>query len=180
MKIKVIVACDENYLIGAKGKLPWSVKDEMAHFKRTTTGHVVVMGYNTYESLNMPILPKRENVVITSDPQRRLEEFKSKYPNATVGPMFAASLDEAIRFSQFVHPKKDVFIIGGASIYKMAFASGIIDEVLLSQIHEEGKTYSGDAYFMTLAELICFSEQFNLTSTEEYPDWSLFTYVKKP
>ena len=135
--VKIIVAYDPNLLIGKNGGLPWPMgtyPEDMKHFKATTIGHVVVMGYNTYKSLGMPFLPKRDNVVITRDPVKRTIEYQDANPTQKERPMFASSLDEALRYAKFVHEKKDVFIIGGASIYKMVLEADVVDEIIASQM----------------------------------------------
>lgn len=168
--IKIIVACDKNRLIGSNGKMPWKIKEEMAHFKATTLNSVVIMGNNTYKSLNMQGLKDRDNIVITKDPINEKNKCFEKYPNDWKNnPLFVGSFDESIRCAKFIQPKKDIYIIGGASIYEIAIKSGIVDEIILSEIHGE---YDGDTYFPLIPN------SYYTDSIVDHKDFSIITYVK--
>lgn len=123
--IKIIVACDKNGLIGDKGKIPWKIPEEMKFFKETTWGHTVIMGRLTWESISEKFrpLPGRENIVLTS----------SKID----GVLTAKSLEEAIKMASH-----EVFIIGGAKVYKEALKYA--DRIIVSFVEGE---YTGDTYF---------------------------------
>ena len=99
--ISIIVAVAENGVIGDNNRLLWHISEDLRRFKRITTGHPVVMGRKTWESLGRP-LPGRENVVVT----RRELSFD--------GARTVHSLDEA--YALFP-PEEEVFVIGGAQIY---------------------------------------------------------------
>ena len=103
--ISIIVAIAENGVIGDKNALLWNIKEDMRRFRTTTTGHPVIMGRKTYESIGRP-LPKRTNVVITRDTELQIE-----------GCTMAHSLEEAIALFD---PQEEIFIIGGAQIYAQA------------------------------------------------------------
>ena len=108
--ISIIVAVAENGVIGDNNRLLWHISEDLRRFKRITTGHPVVMGRKTWESLGRP-LPGRENVVVT----RRELSFD--------GARTVHSLDEA--YALFP-PEEEVFVIGGAQIYGEALpASGV-------------------------------------------------------
>ena len=143
--IRIIVAyAKKNRVIGNKGALPWSLKEDMAHFKATTLDNVVIMGSKTYDSLKMPFLPKRVNIVITRNPQKRQALYAATNPTAIDGPYFAGSLDEATRYAEFVHPKKEIYIIGGAEIYKLALENRKTFEVIASEVDGD---FEGDVFF---------------------------------
>ena len=99
--ISIIVAVAENGVIGDKNALLWHIREDLQHFKAMTTGHPVVMGRKTYESLGRP-LPNRRNVVIT------------RQELTIAGCETVHSLDEALAL---FCPDEEVFIIGGAQIY---------------------------------------------------------------
>ncbi len=175
--VKIIVAYDKNRLIGANNTLPWKIKEEMAHFKRTTLNQVVVMGNTTYESIGMPVLPKRENVVITRNPDARYHHYAIKYQVTDKSPVFLESFDEALRFAAFVHPSKDVFVIGGTSIYKLALESGLVDEIIVSLIKGD---YVGDTYFPEIpSNYIAYPAEGPLL-TPKSPDFDILLYRKSP
>ncbi len=99
--VSLIVAIAQNGVIGDKNTLLWNIKEDMRRFRSTTTGHPVIMGRKTFDSIGRP-LPKRTNVVIT------------RGDVAYEGCEMAHSLEEAIaKFSS----EEEVFIIGGAQIY---------------------------------------------------------------
>ncbi len=72
MSLTIIVATDRARGIGIDNRLPWRLPEDLAHFKRTTTGHPVIMGRKTFESIGKP-LPGRRNIVITRNPDWRHE-----------------------------------------------------------------------------------------------------------
>lgn len=124
--ISIIVAIAENGIIGDKNALLWSIKEDMRRFRTTTTGHPVIMGRKTFESIGRP-LPKRTNVVIT------------RGDNTFEGCEVAHSLEEAVA----MFPKEEeVFIIGGAQIYAQALS--IADRLYLTIVHRD---YEGDTAF---------------------------------
>ena len=124
--ISVIVAVAENGTIGDKNTLLWHIKEDMKHFRTLTTGHPVVMGRKTYDSLGRP-LPNRRNVVIT------------RQEIAIEGCEIAHSLEEAL--SLFT-PDEEVFVIGGAQIY--AEAMPLADRFYLTVVEHP---YEGDTAF---------------------------------
>lgn len=124
--VSIIVAIAENGIIGDKNALLWSIKEDMRRFRTTTTGHPVIMGRKTFESIGRP-LPKRTNVVIT------------RGDNTFEGCEVAHSLEEAVA----MFPKEEeVFIIGGAQIYAQALS--IADRLYLTIVHRD---YEGDTAF---------------------------------
>ena len=108
MKISIIVAVGRNREIGFKNKLLWDLPEDMAHFKKITTGHVVILGDRTFESIGKP-LPNRTSIVIT---------LKTDY-QAPDGCFVVHSIDEAIAKARELDPKGEVFVIGGATIYRL-------------------------------------------------------------
>ena len=122
-----IVAVAKNGVIGDKNTLLWHLREDMIHFRTTTSGHPVVMGRKTYDSIGRP-LPKRTNVVITRDTNLAIE-----------GCTVVHSLEEAVAMFD---KNEEVFIIGGAQIYAQALA--IADRIYLTVIDKE---YEGDTSF---------------------------------
>ena len=127
--ISIIVAIAENSVIGDKNSLLWNIKEDMRRFRTTTTGHPVVMGRKTFESIGRP-LPKRTNVVIT------------RGDTVFDGCEMAHSLEEAVKMFS---PDEEVFIIGGAQIYKQALP--LADKLYLTVVH---RNYEGDTSFPQL------------------------------
>lgn len=121
---KMIVAHAHNLAIGKHNKLPWKIRSEMEHFRATTSGHIVLMGTNTAGSMNFKPLPNRENVVLS----RNGYELTRYGYQAVPTPMAAFEL----LAKRSEETGKDVFIIGGAQVYKAMLPC--IDEIIVSEI----------------------------------------------
>ena len=117
--ISIIVAVAENGAIGVNNDLPWRLPDDMKRFKQLTTGHVVIMGRKTFESLPNGALPNRTNVVITKNTGisfKNCEKFND----------LSTALDK-------YKDEEEVFIIGGASIYEQAIK--VADKLYITLVH---------------------------------------------
>ena len=125
--VSIIVAVAQNGTIGDKNSLLWHIKEDMRFFRTTTSGHAVIMGRKTFESLGSKPLPKRTNIVIT----RQDVEFE--------GALTAHSLQEAIAMAE---GDEEIFIIGGAQIYAQALECA--DRLYLTLVE---KDYEGDTSF---------------------------------
>ncbi|MDX3906594.1 MAG: dihydrofolate reductase [Pigmentiphaga sp.] len=126
----LIVAYARNRVIGRDNALPWRLRGDLAHFKRTTLGHPIIMGRKTWESLGRP-LPGRQNIVITRDPAY-----------AAHGATIVHTLDEALSAAGAA---EQVFVIGGAQIYAAALARA--DRIIATEVHAD---VDGDAWFPPL------------------------------
>ncbi|MDI9522870.1 MAG: dihydrofolate reductase [Bacteroidota bacterium] len=107
-RVAFIVAMDEQNGIGRKGELLCHLPADLKHFKEVTTGHAIIMGRKTYESLPKGALPNRRNIVLTSDKQTE------NYP----GCIIVRSLEEAFACT---NDEEVVFIIGGVSVHRPLF-----------------------------------------------------------
>ena len=105
----------------------WHIKEDMRFFRTTTSGHPVIMGRKTFESLGSKPLPKRTNIVIT----RADREFE--------GALTAHSLEEAIRMAG---EDQEIFIMGGAQIYREALS--VVDRMYITHVECD---YEGDTSF---------------------------------
>jgi dihydrofolate reductase len=126
-RVFLVAAVAANGVIGARGKLPWHLPEDLKHFKALTLGHPVIMGRKTWESLGRA-LPGRENIVVT-----RAAGYQA--PGASV----AASLDAALALCI---GESVAFVIGGAALY--AAALPIADGLVLTEIHHD---FEGDTHF---------------------------------
>lgn len=159
--ISIIVAVASNGVIGDKNSLLWHIREDMVHFRTTTSGHPVIMGRKTYDSIGRP-LPKRTNVVITRDTNLVIE-----------GCTVVHSLEEAV--SMF-DSAEEVFVIGGAQIYAQALP--LAERIYLTVV---GKEYEGDTSFPDIdyAEWIELSrEDYDRGEEFEYP-FSFITLERK-
>lgn len=118
----LIVAIASNGVIGKKnGEMPWHIKEEFQHFKKTTLGFPVIMGRKTFETLGKP-LKDRLNIIVTKN-----KSFKSGFDETLV----FNSLNSAIDFCER-EKKEKIFIIGGGEIYKQAI--DLVDEMIISEM----------------------------------------------
>jgi dihydrofolate reductase len=127
MRLYLAAAVAANGIIGARGKLPWHIPEELKHFKRLTMGHPIIMGRRTWESLKGP-LPGRENIVVT-----RNGGYEA--PGAAV----ATSLEGALALCA---GESLVFVIGGTQLFEESLP--IADGMVLTEIQRD---YAGDTRF---------------------------------
>ncbi|MBQ9363860.1 MAG: dihydrofolate reductase [Bacteroidaceae bacterium] len=127
--ISLIVAIAENRAIGLKNKLIYWLPNDLKRFKQLTTGHTIVMGRKTFESLPKGALPNRRNIVISRT------ERPDAFPGAECYPTLQAAL-EAARSGYIYNnvESTDVFIIGGSSVYQQALP--VADRLCLTLIHD--------------------------------------------
>lgn len=128
-RLHLIFARAANGVIGKDGGLPWHLPEDMAHFKRLTSGHPVIMGRKTWDSLPPKFrpLPGRTNIVVTRQPGWQAQ-----------GALRAASLEEALAFCP---PDGDAWAIGGAEIYRAAL--GLAHTAVVTEIAAD---FEGDAH----------------------------------
>ncbi|GAB3316425.1 type 3 dihydrofolate reductase [Larkinella ripae] len=129
MLISLIAAVAENGVIGRDNELVWRLPDDFKYFKQTTSGHPILMGRKTFESLGKP-LPNRLNVVITRNAEYQPE-----------GTLVVDSLEKALGEAQKTGIA-EAFVIGGAEIYKQAIAAA--DRLYLTEVKA---AFEGDARF---------------------------------
>ncbi|WEK20597.1 MAG: dihydrofolate reductase [Candidatus Pedobacter colombiensis] len=127
MIISIVVAIAENNAIGKDNQLLWYLPNDLKHFKQITSGHTVIMGRKTFDSIGKP-LPNRRNIVVTRTAGLEI-------PGAEVTNNIEAAI--ALCASE-----EEVFIVGGAEIYKSAMT--ITDRIYLTRVHE---SYEADAFF---------------------------------
>lgn len=123
----LIVARARNGVIGANGALPWRLPEDLAHFKRATMGHPIIMGRKTWQSIGRP-LPGRRSIVVTRD-----RGFKA------IGAEVVHSLDDALALTR---DAAEVFVIGGAQLYAEALPR--TDRILLTALDAD---FDGDTQF---------------------------------
>jgi dihydrofolate reductase len=154
MKIIIIAALSRNRVIGKNGKLPWQIPEDTARFKQLTTGHTVLMGRKTFESLGRP-LPNRQNIVITS--------------KCINGARTYGSLDFAL---QALKNEEEVFVIGGGQLF--AATLKMADEIHLTLID---KDVEGDTFFPPYQEFV--QKNFHLVNQEMHAGFTFLDYVRK-
>lgn len=152
MKISIIVAVAENNVIGANNKLLWHIPDDLKRFKKLTTGHHILMGQKTFESIGK-ILPNRTNVILS---------FEKNY-QADGGFIFN-NIKEALEFVK-ARGEEELFVIGGGMIYKEILP--IANKIYLTKVH---KKYEGDTFFPVL-DMNEWVETFNKQQLDNNPPY---------
>ena len=160
-ELTIIAAVSINNVIGNKNKLIWNLPNDLKRFKKLTTGHSVIMGRKTFDSLPNP-LPNRDNIVITRN---------TDYSNSDV--KVCSSIEDAINLTK---TDTQPFIIGGGEIYSQTI--NLADKIELTRVY---KKFDGDAYFpeipLDIFELIN-EERYNSNTQNEF-DYSFLTYKKR-
>lgn len=127
MKISLIVAMATNRVIGINGQMPWHLSADLKKFKQITTGHPIVMGRKTYESIGRP-LPERRNLIISRNPDYQV-----------AGCEVFSDIQAAIASCK---ESEELFVIGGAAFYETMLPKA--NFLYLTEIHKE---FAGDTYF---------------------------------
>jgi len=125
-RVSIIVARARNGVIGNQGALPWHLPEDLAHFKATTTGHAIIMGRKTWDSIGRP-LPKRRNIVVT-----RNADWSA--PGAEAAPSLVGAVARC-------GGDDEAFIIGGAQLYDEALA--MADQLIVTEIDRD---FEGDTW----------------------------------
>ena len=155
--IKIIVAISKNRVIGDSNRLIWNLPADLKRFKEITTGHPIVMGRKTYESIGRP-LPDRRNIVITRDKSYEVD-----------GCEVVNSIDEALLLTG-----SDCFIIGGGEIYKQTL--NVAEQIYMTLVDEE---FEGDTNFPELSADWYVSKKEDFISDEKNPyNYSFIFYEK--
>ena len=121
-------------VIGKGGKLPWHLPEDLAFFKRTTTGHAIIMGRKTWDEVGRP-LPKRRNIVVTRQPSLALQ-----------GAEVAPSLEAALAMARATD--EEPFVIGGTEIFRLAIP--LASRIYLTEVHQ---VVEGDVHFPELDDV---------------------------
>ena len=155
--IALIAGISKNNCIGINGDLPWHIPEDMAHFKKITTGHTVIMGRKTWESIPQKYrpLPNRKNIVLT----------RNTHYDVPSDVMVCSSLSEALDKTKDTH----IFLIGGSSVYTEGITKA--DRLHITHVH---KHIDGDTFFPEIDPLI-----WKETTREDHTDFSFVTYTKK-
>lgn len=155
----IIVAIGKNNEIGKNNKLLWHIPEDLKKFKEITLGKTVVMGKNTFKSIGK-ILPNRNNIVLS----KNLQNINNK-KNLEICDDFSKII------KKYKNSVEEVFIIGGAQIYKKALELGIIEKLYIS--HIDFSDNEADTYFPEI--------DYNLwkkVEEEEYVGWKFCIYKK--
>ena len=127
--VTIIAAIANNNALGKNNDLIWHLPADLKRFKNVTSGHHILMGRNTFESIGKP-LPNRTTVIITRNKEYKVE-----------GCFVVDSIEKAIEIAK---ADTHIFIIGGAQIYKQTIAANLVDQLDITQVHH---SFDADVYF---------------------------------
>ncbi|MGO4888913.1 dihydrofolate reductase [Anaerobacillus sp. MEB173] len=154
--ISLIVAMGEGRVIGLNNEMPWHLPADLAYFKKVTTGHTVIMGRKTFESIGRP-LPNRNNIILTRD-----RNFMAD------GCTIVHSIEEALALDG------DLFVIGGAEIYKQFLP--YTDRIYVTQIDH---SFEGDTFFPQMGdEWVVVHEEAGIRDEKNRYDHRFLIYKK--
>jgi dihydrofolate reductase len=134
--ITIIAAIGNNNELGKGNDLIWYLPADLKRFKKRTTGHPIIMGRNTFESIGKP-LPNRRTIIITRNTSYQKE-----------GCEVVHSLEDAI---ELIASQEDAFIIGGAQIYKEAMEKNVVDQLDITKVHQD---FDADVFFTAIDSMV--------------------------
>lgn len=132
--LSIVVAKAKNNIIGKDNKLIWHLPADLKHFKELTTGHTIIMGRKTFESLGRP-LPNRKHIIFSQNP-----DLKLNYENVEV-------VHSLLQIQELIEGKEEAFVIGGAMIYN--FLMPYVKKMYVTEIEKE---FEGDTFFPKIDE----------------------------
>lgn len=161
--LSIIVAMAKNYVIGKDNQLIWHLPEDLKRFKKLTTGHTIIMGRKTFESLGR-ILPNRKHVILCHDMAMKIENENIEI------------LEDISMLEKYIQSEEEHFVIGGATIYRLLMPYA--NKLYITKIEEE---FEGDVYFPEIKE-----EEWQEVEREEgiknekNPfDYEYITFIKK-
>lgn len=161
--LSIIVATANENVIGKDNKLIWHLPEDLKRFKEITSGHTIIMGRKTFESLGR-VLPNRKHIVLCNDTQMNIEN-----ENVEV-------VDDISKLDKYINSDEECFVIGGATIYKLLMPYA--NKMYITKINQ---SFEGDVYFPEIksAEWKEISREKGLTNEQNPFDYEYITYIKK-
>ena len=145
--LSIIVAIAKNNAIGKDNKLLWHLPEDLKRFKRLTTGHNIIMGRKTFESLGR-VLPNRHHIILCNDAKLNIQD-----ENVEI-------LDDISKLDKYINSEEENFVIGGATMYKL-----LMPYAKKMYITEIDKDFDGDVYFPEIS-----LNEWKVTEREEGPE----------
>ena len=161
--LSIIVAVAKNNVIGKDNKLIWHLPEDLKRFKKLTTGHNIIMGRKTFESLGR-VLPNRKHIILCNDAELNIDDENVKV------------IDNVEELAEYEMSQEENFVIGGASIYRLLLPK--TNKLYITKINQE---FEGDVYFPEINENEWEIAQIEKgLKDEKNPfDYEYVTYVRK-
>jgi dihydrofolate reductase len=150
-----IMAVTKQGVVGRDNKLPWNYPEELQHFCNTVSGHIIVMGRKTYETVPSGLCEDKNTIVFSRDRNLLMEHAK-----------VVCSLDECLEYIDGLDQKKEVYVIGGAEIAHLFLENNLLSSFILTVIN---KLYLGDIRLD-----LSYFDNWNRGVLKSYPDYVIF------
>ena len=160
--LSIVVAKAKNNIIGKDNKIIWHLPEDLKHFKNLTTGHTIIMGRKTFESLGKP-LPNRKHIIFSQNP-----DFKVNDENVEV-------VHSLLQIQDLIEGKEEAFVIGGAMIYNF-----LMPNVKKMYVTEIEKDFEGDTFFPIIDSEVWkeTSREKGIKNEENNLDYYFVTYER--
>ena len=145
--LSIIVAIAKNNAIGKDNKLLWHLPDDLKRFKKFTTGHTIIMGRKTFESLGR-VLPNRHHIILCNDSEMNIDDANVEI------------LDDISKLEKYINSEEENFVIGGATMYKLLMP--YCNKMYITEIDKE---FDGDVYFPEIS-----ANEWKVTEREDGPE----------
>lgn len=161
--LSIIVAIANENVIGKDNKLIWHLPEDLKRFKEITSGHTIIMGRKTFESLGR-VLPNRKHIILCNDMQMNIDN-----ENVEI-------VDDISKLDKYICADEECFVIGGATIYKLLMPYA--NKMYITKINQN---FEGDVYFPEIKETEWgeISREKGLTNEQNPYDYEYITYLKK-
>jgi dihydrofolate reductase len=166
MILSIIAGIGKNNELGLENKLLWNLPRDMKHFRKTTSGHPVIIGQKTFESIGRP-LPNRRNIILTRNTEYKKEGIEVAHSIEETLELARTSPQPAPLKGEGENSEKEVFVIGGAQIYKQ-----MIDRADRLYITHVDKEFTADTFFPTIDMSVwkeISKEHFDVDDTNNLP-----------
>ena len=160
--LSIIVAIANENVIGKDNKLIWHIPADLKRFKEITSGHKMIMGRRTFESLGR-VLPNRKHIILCNDMEMDIND-----ENVEV-------LDDISKLDKYINSEEECFVIGGATIYKLLMPYS--NKMYITKINQ---SFDGDVYFPEIKdeEWKEISKEKGIKNEENPFDYEYITYIR--
>lgn len=161
--LSIIVAKAKNNIIGKNNQLLWNLPEDLKHFKELTTGHTIIMGRKTFESLER-VLPNRKHIVFSQNPDFYIKDSQVEVVHSL------------LQIQEYIEGEEEAFVIGGAMIYNLLMP--YVKKMYVTQINQD---FEGDAFFPKINEEVWeeVERKEGIRNEENNLDYEFITYMRK-
>ena len=161
--LSIIVAKAKNNIIGKNNQLLWKLPEDLKHFKELTTGHTIIMGRKTFESLGK-VLANRKHIVFSQNPDFHVEDSQVEVVHSL------------LQIQEYIEGEEEAFVIGGAMIYNILMP--YVKKMYVTQINQD---FEGDAFFPKINEEVWkeVERKKGIKNEQNNLDYEFITYIRK-